>query len=85
MQAIGKYLIIDIISEEIKTSSGLLLSGEDAKEFRYAKGKVVSPGTEVTTIKEGDIIFYDKVRSFTMIIDGGQKTIITLGDIVLIE
>ena len=60
MKAINKYIIIDKVSEEMKTESGLLLSGEDANEFRYNKGIVVTPGTNVETVKEGDTIYYDK-------------------------
>ena len=35
MKPIGKYIVIKTIEEEIKTSSGLLLSAEDANEMRY--------------------------------------------------
>jgi co-chaperonin GroES (HSP10) len=54
MKPIGKYIVITSIDEEIKTDSGIILSGEDAHQFRYKKGLVVMPGTDVTTIKEGD-------------------------------
>ena len=39
MQPIGKYIAIKTIEEEIKTNSGLILSGEDANQFRYKRGK----------------------------------------------
>lgn len=85
MQPIGKYIVVSSIDEEIKTDSGIILSGEDANQFRYKKGKVIKPGTDVTVIKEGDIVYYDKGYSFTMIIGAEQHTIIREGDVVVVE
>ena len=85
MQPIGKYIVVSSIDEEIKTDSGIILSGEDANQFRYRKGKVVKPGTDVTVIKEGDVVYYDKGYSFTMIISGEQNTIIREEHVVLVE
>ncbi len=85
MRAIGKYIIIHPIEEEIKTKSGLILSGEDANQFRYKKGKVVEPGTDVPNIKAGDIIYYDKAHGFTMIIQEVQYSVIQERDVVVVE
>ena len=41
MKPIGKNIIIKTIDEEIKTSSGLLLSSEDANQLRYKKGVII--------------------------------------------
>lgn len=51
MKPIGKYIVINEIKEEVKTQSGILLSGDDVDKMRYKKGVVVKPGTEVTKIK----------------------------------
>jgi len=84
MQAINKYIIIEKVSEEMKTDSGLLLSGEDANEFRYNKGVVVNPGTEVNTVKQGDVIYYDKSSGHTMILQDKKFTIILERDVVVV-
>lgn len=84
MQAINKYIIIEKIAEEMKTESGLLLSGEDANEFRYNKGRVVNPGTNVDTVKEGDLIYYDKSSGHSMVIQDRQYTIILERDVVVV-
>ena len=47
MKPIGKYIVIKTIKEELKTESGLLLSAQDVSDFRYRKGQVVKPGTDV--------------------------------------
>jgi co-chaperonin GroES (HSP10) len=84
MIPINKYIIIDTIEEEIKTDSGLLLSANDIKDFRYKKGKVVKPGTNVDDIEEGDLIYYDKMSGYTMIINDKQYTIILERDVVVV-
>lgn len=84
MKAIGKYIVIKIIDEAVKTESGLILSGEDTNQFRYKRGVVVEPGTEVDKISSGDEIYYDKSHSFTMLINDVQYTIIQERDVVVV-
>tara|TARA_R100000935_G_C2758362_1_gene132588 strand:+ start:55 stop:312 length:258 start_codon:yes stop_codon:yes gene_type:complete len=84
MKPIGKYVIIKPITEELKTKSGLILTAEDAEEFRYKKGKVIKPGTDVSEIKEGQIIYYDKSAGFSMLIHNDTFTIILERDIVVV-
>lgn len=84
MRAIGRNIVIDIIEEAIKTDSGILLSAEDSKGMRYGKGVVVTAGTDVQHIKEGDTIYYDKRNSFSMVIEGDQRTIINESNVVVV-
>ena len=84
MKAIGKNIVIKNIDEEIKTASGLVLSGEDTNQLRYKRGKVITPGTDVKSISEGDEIYYDRAQSYTMIIHDEQFTIIQERDVVLV-
>ena len=74
MKPIGKNIIIKTIEEEIKTSSGLLLSSEDANLLRYKKGVIIKSGTEVSVLDEGDFIFYDKRSGYSMIINDEPYT-----------
>ncbi len=84
MTPIGKNIVIKTIDEEIKTTSGLLLSAEDASQFRYKKGQVVKPGNEVDVISEGDMIYYDKRSGYTMLIHDEPYTIISERDVVVV-
>ena len=84
MKPIGKNIIIKIIEEEIKTTSGLLLSSEDAKQLRYKKGEIVKPGSQVSVIKEGDVIYYDKRAGYTMLINDEPYTVISENDVVVV-
>lgn len=84
MKAIGKYIVVKQIDEEVKTESGIILSGEDTNQFRYKKGKVICPGTDVSCISPGDEVYYDKGHSFTMLINDEQHTIILERDVVVV-
>ena len=85
MKAISKYIIVRDIEEQTKTDSGLILSGKDKESMRYAKAKVVVPGTEVKNIATGDVVYYDKRQAFTMIVSEEPVTIIQERDVVVVE
>jgi co-chaperonin GroES (HSP10) len=84
MKPIGKYIVINKINEELKTESGLLLSAQDASDFRYRKGEVVKAGTDVNVINEGDLIYYDKSAGHEMLIEDNPYTVITERDVVVV-
>jgi co-chaperonin GroES (HSP10) len=84
MRPIGKYIIVKDIQEEIRTESGLILSGEDTNQLRYKRAEVIATGTDVDVIDEGDELYYDKAHSFTMLIDNEQYTIISERDVVVV-
>jgi co-chaperonin GroES (HSP10) len=84
MRPIGKYIIVKDIQEEIKTESGLILSGEDTNQLRYKRAEVIATGTDVDVIDEMDELYYDKAHSFTMLIDNEQYTIISERDVVVV-
>lgn len=84
MKPIGKYIVVKIIDEEVKTESGLILSGEDTNQLRYKRAIVHKPGTDVLVIKEGDEIYYDKAHGYTMIINNEQFSIIQERDVVVV-
>ena len=84
MKPICKYIVIKTIKEELKTESGLLLSSQDASDFRYKKGEVIKPGTQVDVIQEGDIIYYDGSAGHQMLIEDNPYTIIQERDVVVV-
>lgn len=84
MRPIGKHIAIKKIDEEVRTSSGLLLSNKDIDEMRYGKGKAIKVGTDVSVISDGDILYYDKSRSYTMIIEDEPYIIISERDVVVV-
>ena len=85
MKPIGKYIAITPIEEQIRSKSGLLLSGQDVSDFRYEKGVVSEPGTDVHGIKKGDTIYYDKHAGHSLMVVDTPYTIITESDVVIVE
>jgi co-chaperonin GroES (HSP10) len=84
MRTIGKYIAIKKIEEEVRTASGLLLSNKDIGDMRYAKGLAVKVGGDVVGISDGDTVYYDKSRSYTMVVEGDAYTIISERDVVVV-
>jgi len=84
MKPIGKFIVVKDIQEEIKTQSGLILSGEYTNQLRYKRAEVIATGTDVDVIDEGDELYYDKAHSFTMLINEEQYTIISERDVVVV-
>lgn len=84
MKPIGNYILINIIEEEIETSSGLILSGEEANQLRYKKAEVVEAGTDVRVIASGDTIYYDSRAGYSMMINSNSYTIIRETDVVVV-
>jgi co-chaperonin GroES (HSP10) len=84
MRPIGKYIVVKDIQEEVRTESGLILSGDDTNQLRYKRAEVIATGTDVNVIDEGDELYYDKAHSFTMLIDDTQYTIIQERDVVVV-
>lgn len=84
MRAVNKYIIINQIIEETKTSSGLLLTNVENDEMRYGKGTVMSIGNEVMAVKEGDLIYFDKRNGHQVRIDGQVYGVIKESDVVVL-
>jgi co-chaperonin GroES (HSP10) len=84
MKAVGKYVVITEIKEQITTGSGILLTSDDSNNLRYKKGVVNVPGTDVETVVNGDEIYYDKNSGHSMMLNSEMVTIIMERDIVIV-
>ncbi len=85
MQAINYYLVIDKIKEAPKKVGGLELTESQNKDVRYLKGKVISVGDQVPSIKQGDIVRYDKHAGHGIEYDDKLYYVIKVSDVVIIE
>ena len=84
MQAINDYVIIDIIKEEPKKVSGLILTDETDESNRYKKANIISVGNLVEGVKEGNSIFYDKHAGHDIGYNDKLYKVIRMRDIVLV-
>jgi co-chaperonin GroES (HSP10) len=61
MRAIGNNLIVEMTKIGVsETKGGLFLAEKQREDIRYAEGTILSAGSNVIGIKEGDIIYFDK-------------------------
>ena len=86
MKAIGNNILIDKIKEGpvSKTDGGLLLTQSQRQDVRYKKATVLNCGDQVTGVKEGDSIFYDKHAGHRIEIEDDVYYVIRLQDVVVV-
>jgi co-chaperonin GroES (HSP10) len=84
VKAIGKYIVVSQQADQAKTQGGLLISGDDQAQMRYAKGSAVSIGTDVSHIKEGDVLYYDKRNTHQARIDEVMYQIVPESCVVVV-
>jgi len=85
MRAIGKYIVITPVKEtEVKTKGGLLLTEDNREDVRYREGKVITIGTDVVGVKDGDQIYYDRHAGFGIELEKEQFKVIKEQDIVIV-
>ena len=85
MQAINDYVIVDIIKEEPKKVSGLILTDETDESNRYKKANIISVGNMVEVVKTGDSIYYDAVAGHDISYNDSMYRVIRARDIVIVE
>ena len=83
MKAIGKYLVVTPLREEISSASGLVLSVEDPDDLRYQLAEVLEAGELVTGISPGDSIYFDKHQGHDIRLDGTLHKVILERDVVI--
>ena len=85
MKAIGKYIVISEIKEDIKkTVGGLLLAENHREDIRYRTATVVSIGTHVEGVRNGDKIYYDRVAWPNIEIDNNILKVIQEQDVIIV-
>ena len=85
MRAINYFVVIEKIKEAPKTVGGLELTESQNSDVRYLKGKVISAGNLVESLKKGDIVYYDKHNGHGIEWKDKLYHVLKLGDIVIVE
>lgn len=84
MKVLSKFMLIEPIKEPSERGSGLLMTAGDVRDLRYLKARVVFSGELVSDIPTDSIIYYDKVSSYDVLIDGKRLTVIQEKDVVCV-
>ena len=85
MKAINYFVVIEKIKEAPKTVGGLELTESQNSDVRYLKGKVISAGNLVESLKKGDIVYYDKHNGHGIEWKDKLYHVLKIGDIVMVE
>jgi len=85
MKAVGKYIVIEPIKEvDVQTKGGLILAEKQREDVRYRKAKVIEPGSDVSVLKKGDKVYYDRSSGFNIEIKKEEYKVIKEHDVVVI-
>ena len=85
MKAIGRNLIVQPSKVGLaETKGGLFLAEKQREDIRYAEGTVLSAGQEVSGIKKGDVICYDKNNSHQIEIKKDVYSVVRMDNIVVV-
>jgi len=82
-KAVGKFLLIDPVKEELTNSLGMKISSNDDFQIRYRKAKVSRVGDLVNCAKEGDTVYYDKNSGHQVLVNDQLLSVVLERDIVL--
>ena len=85
MKAIGRNLVIKKVKEgTTKTKGGLLLAENQREDIRYVEASVVSVGSEVNGVNEGDKIFFYIYAGHIIEINKNNYHVIKAQDVVVV-
>jgi len=85
MKAIGKNIVVSPVKDiETKTKGGLLLAETHREDIRYRQAKVITIGTSVVGVKDGDTIYYDRHAGFGIELNKEKFTVIKEVDVVVV-
>jgi co-chaperonin GroES (HSP10) len=85
MKAIGKNIVVSPVKDvETKTKGGLLLAETHREDIRYRQAKVITIGTSVVGVEDGDTIYYDRHAGFGIELNKEKFTVIKEVDVVVV-
>lgn len=85
MKAIGRNIVIQKKKEgTTKTKGGLLLAENHRDDIRYVEAIVVSAGDEISGLKEGSVILYDRHAGHKIEFEKNIYHVIKVQDVVVV-
>ncbi|MCP3700403.1 MAG: hypothetical protein GY920_18085 [Aliivibrio sp.] len=85
MKAVGSNIIIKKTKEgTTKTKGGLLLAENHRDDIRYVEATVVSAGSDISALKKGSTILYDRHAGHKIEVEKEAYHVIKVGDVVVV-
>ena len=85
MKAVNHYVIVERTKEEEVKVGGFIMTDRTNEDLRYYKGKVISFGQMVDFLKEGDVVWYDRIAGQKIEYNDRLYFVIKASDIVLVD
>lgn len=86
MKALGYYMLIDEIKEDIKeTEGGLLLAEKHRDDIRYRVANVISVGDLVKYVKADDVVWFDRAAGSNIEYKNKVYTVLEERNIIAIK
>tara|TARA_Y100000114_G_scaffold156895_1_gene185872 strand:- start:3417 stop:3695 length:279 start_codon:yes stop_codon:yes gene_type:complete len=83
MKAVGDFIIVEDGEVYQKNELGLIISDKSDLNVRYIIGKVITIGELVKEVKEGMVVYFDKVAGSDIRIKGDKYKAIRERDVVV--
>ena len=83
MKVVLNNILVKEIKEDVKTQSGLYLG--DGQDIKFHKGEVVTIGEDIDKVNIGDVVWFDRHRSYPIIYEGIEYLIMGYENIVIVE
>ena len=83
MKAVGDFIIVEDGEVYQKNELGVIISDKSDLNMRYIIGKVITIGELVKEVKEGMVVYFDKVAGSDIRIKGDKYKAIRERDVVV--
>ena len=83
MIALGTFVVLRKEKEEVKNTSGLIMTEYTDKDIRYKLAEVVSAGEDVVGLNPGDKVYFDSAAGSEIRIEGEKLTVVPDRQIVV--
>jgi len=83
MKVVLSNILVKEIKEDVKSSSGLYLG--DGQDIKFHKGEVIAIGENIDKVDIGDIVWFDRHRTYPINYEGIEYIVMGYENVVIIE
>lgn len=83
MKAIGNFVVLSKLEEEVKNKNGLIMTEAADAKIRYKLAEVVSVGDLIKDLAPGEKVYYDVAGASDIRVEGKKYSVVTDRGIVV--
>ena len=84
MKALGSFVLLEEVKEEIKNDMGLVVTASSEQKIRYKLAKVITTGEDVNGINAVDSVNYDTAAGSENRLDGNRLVVVPDRGVVIV-